>query len=437
MPNTMHFGVVFMNGPTHHVIGEWALPRYMAGYDFARPEIWQEIARVCERGKFDVVFFADTQGASDNYGGNMDAAIRYSVQFPVHDPLMTVAFMAAATERVGLAATYSTTYGHPYHTARAFGTLANLSRGRIGWNVVASSYRAEAANYGIDAVMSHDERYERAEEYVEVCQQLWASWQPGAIVADRESRVWADPSKIRPINHAGKYFKSQGPLNVAPAPSGPPVVFAAGQSDRGLDFCAKYGEAVFGIQFTTDAMKRQRDRLRERVEAAGRDPDSVPILWGVFPIVGETEEAARAKEHMIEEIVPPEGGLALISSHFGIDASKFALDDPLEFVATETGSRGLLDTLARNYGRTVTVGEAGRIYGCGISPHIVGTGAQVADQLEAMFDEVGGDGFLLMTHYLPGSLTEFVELVVPELQRRGRFRKDYSGATLRDHLAER
>lgn len=437
MKRKMHLGVVFMNSPTQHTVGEWALPRQLAGHDWRNPEFWQDTARLLERGKFDMAFFGDTLAANDNYGGSPDAAIRYSLQFPAHDPMPLLAYMAAVTSRIGLVATASTTYTHPYTTARAFATLANLTTGRIGWNVVASSHRAEAENFGLDGVTGHDERYERADEYVAVCQKLWSSWEPGAIVLDRTTRTWADPAKIHRIDHQGRYFRSRGPLNVSPPPHGPPVIAGAGQSSRGLDFCARHSEVVFAIQFTVEAMKRQRNEFRSRLLAQGRDPDSVPILWGVFPIVGETEEAAVAKARMIEDVVPEEGGLALMSAHFGIDASTLDLDAPLESVRTETGSQGLLDTLARNYGRTVTVREAGKIYGCGISPHIVGSAERVADQLEALHDQVGGDGFLLMTHYLPGSLHEFVELVVPILQERGLFRRDYSGATLREHLADR
>lgn len=436
MTKKMHLGVVFMNGPTHHTIGEWALPRYLTGYDWTKPVFWQDVARILERGKFDVAFFADVQSASMNYGGSPDASVKWGVQFPVHDPIPMISYMAAATTHIGIAATLSTTYGHPYSVARTFATLAHLTGGRAGWNVVSSSNEADAANYGLPSLMGHDERYDRADEFVDLCRKLWASWEPDAVVMDRDTRVYADPAKVHRIDHEGKYFRSRGPLNVAPLPNGDPVVVAAGQSDRGIEFCARHAEAVFGIQFNTAAMKRQRDKLQTALVAHGRDPGSVPILWGVFPIVGETEEAAKAKHRMIQEIVPPEGGLAFMSSHFGIDAAKFPLDSPLESVETDVGSKGLLDTLAKNYGRTVTVGEAGQIYGCGISPHIVGTAAQVADQLEAMHREVGGDGFLLMTHYLPGSLEEFVELVVPELQRRGLFRTEYAGTTLREHLRD-
>lgn len=436
MAGKMHLGVVVMNGPTQHTVGEWALPRQLAGNDWRSPAFWEDIARTLERGKFDMVFLGDTMAANDNYGGSPDAAIKYSLQFPTHDPMPLLPYMAAVTRRIGLISTMSTTYAHPYTTARSFATLAHLTSGRIGWNVVSSSHRAEAANHGMDLVMGHDERYERAEEYVEVCKKLWASWDDDAMVLDRKARIWADPARIRPIDHEGRFFRSKGPLNVSPAPDGPPVIAGAGQSDRGMDFCARHSEVVFAIQFTTEAMKRQRDTFRRKLAEQGRDPDSVRILWGVFPIIGETEEAARAKEQMILDVVPPEGGLALMSAHFGIDASTFDLDAPLESTRTETGSQGLLDALAKNYGRTVTVREAGKIYGCGISPRIVGTAEQVADQLMEIDDQVGGDGFLLMTHYLPGSLHEFVELVVPILQDRGRFRRDYAGVTLRDHLAE-
>ncbi|WP_371674794.1 NtaA/DmoA family FMN-dependent monooxygenase (plasmid) [Streptomyces sp. NBC_00289] len=436
MTKRMHLGVVLVNGPTQHIVGEWSLPRQITGHDWRSPAFWEDIARTLERGKFDMVFLGDTMAANDNYAGSPDAAIKYSLQFPAHDPMPLLPYMAAVTSRIGLVATASTTYTHPYTTARTFATLANLTSGRVGWNAVASSHRAESENFGRDSVMPSAERYDRADEYVEVCKKLWESWDRGAMVLDKEERIWGDPTKIRPINHEGRFFKSKGPLNVSPAPEGSPVIAGAGQSDRGLEFCARHSEVVFAIQFTGDAMRRQREKFREKLVAQGRDPNSVSILWGVLPIIGETSEAAHAKEQMIFNSVPAEGGLAFMSAHFGIDGSIFELDDPLESAGTDTGSRGLLDTLAKNYGRAVTVGEAGKLYGCGISPHVVGTAEQVADQLEHLYDEAGGDGFLLMTHYLPGSLHEFVELVIPVLQDRGRFRQEYKGSTLREHLSD-
>jgi len=407
--------------------------------DWTQPQVWQETAQLLERGRFDVMFFADNIAANDHYAHSPDAAIKYSLQFPAHDPVPLISFLAATTTKIGLAATSSVTYTQPYYTARLFATLAHLTAGRVAWNVVSSSFEAEAANFGLDEVPAHKTRYDRSDEFVDVCKALWSSWEPGAVVVDREHRIWADPSKIHAIDHVGEHYSSKGPLNVMPAPNGPPVLFGAGQSDRGLDSCARHAEVIFGIQFDGAGMRRQRDIFREKVAAEGRDPDSAPVLWGVFPIVGETEAAAREMEAAILENVPAEGGLAFLSNHLGIDASTFDLDAPLSSFETESesGSIGMIRALMKTYGEAATVRELAKIYGCGLSPHVVGTAEQVADQLEALYDEAGGDGFLLMSSGIPGALSNFVEQVVPILQERGRFRKEYAGNTLREHLSER
>lgn len=430
----MHMGVVFLNGPTQHSVGEWRLQRNMSGYDYTSMPFWQDVGRILERGKFDVVFLADILGIYDAYEGSIDATVKYSLQFPVHDAIPLVPVIAAATEKIGVAATFSATYAHPYVTARTFLTLAHLTNGRAGWNVVASSHGQEAATMGLDAIPGHDERYERADEFVEVVHKLWNSWEKDAVVMDRETGVYADPAKLHAVNHIGKYFKSRGPINITPPPKGLPVMFAAGQSPRGLGFCGKYAEAVFAIQWSGKSMREHREKIREHAKAHGRDPDSVKVLWGIMPIVGETEQAARDKEAKLRELVPPVGGLAMVANHIGRDLSGIPLDAKLDAMLGDSGSQGIAVALERMRDGGLTVAEAVQMYASGISPHVTGTAKQVADQLEAYHHESGGDGFLLMTHILPGSLSEFTEDVVPELQRRGLMRKDYTGTTLREHL---
>jgi long-chain alkane monooxygenase len=438
MPDRMHLGAVFMNGPSQWAVGEWALPGYPTD-DWTQPELWQERARLLERGRFDVMFFADNSAPNDHFGDSRDAAVKYGITFPAHDPISMVPYLAAATTRIGLAATSTATYDHPYSTARRFGTLAHLTRGRVAWNVVASSFRSEAANFGLDAPPPHDTRYDRADEFVEICQGLWGCWEPDAVVEDRETRVWADPAKVHSIDYVGKFYSCRGPLNVVRSPFGPPVLFGAGQSDRGLDSCARHSEVVFGIQYDAAGMKAHRDRFREKVAAAGRNPDHVPIMWGVFPIVGRSEAEARELDEQVTANVPAEGGLALMSNHLGFDASPYDLDTSLASVhaTTETGSQGMIKALIGTYGAEATLRDLAKIYGAGLSPHVVGTAEQVADQLEALYSGGGGDGFLLLSTGVPGALAGFVDGVVPILQDRGLFRREYTGTTLREHLLER
>jgi FMN-dependent oxidoreductase (nitrilotriacetate monooxygenase family) len=437
MTRNMHLGAVFMNGQTQWAMGEWALPGYRSA-DWTKPDGWQETAQMLERSKFDVMFFADSLAANDHYGGSPDAAIKYSLEFPEHDPLPMIPYLAAVTSQMGIAATYTSSYAHPYGPARTFQTLANLTGGRAAWNVVASSFVAEAANFGMDKVIAHDNRYDRADEFVEVCKKLWSSWEPGAILEDRENRIWSDPSKIHAIDHEGEYYSCRGPLNVIPPETGPPVLFGAGQSGRGLDFCARNVEVVFGIQFNVDGMKRQRETLHSKLESFDREPDSVPVMWGVFPILGETDEAAREKEQQIRENVPPEGGLAFMANHMGIDASNISVDTRLSEVDGESDfGSGISRALTTDFGEDATVGEMAQKYSSGLGLHVVGSPETVADQLEAYYDGSGGDGFLLLCSGIPGALKEFTEGVVPILQERGRFRKDYVGDTLRDHIQEK
>ena len=443
MANKMHFAVILLHCPMHHSVGSWRLPRSLVGYDYARPPFWQDLARILERGKFDMLFMADAIGVSDRYGHSIDTTIRYGVQCPTHDATPLIPLMGAVTSRLGLAVTISTAYLPPQYLARQLATLDHLTDGRVGWNVVTTPLEHELEVY------SHDERYDRADEYLEVCHKLWSSWEPDAIIRDRESGVFADPTKVHPINHDGKYFKVKGPLQVAPSPQGRPLIIQAGQSERGLEFAAKHAEAVFAVHQTPAAMKRVYDDLKARAKRYGRDPNALKVLWGLMPIIGETEDAARAKERALIEAVPPLGGLTQLSTHIGYDLSRVPLDATLEDFETENG-QGLLQMLSQglgiqglasmlkkeNMGRSVTVGEAAQFYGSGIGPKIVGTPLQVANQLEDIFDEVGGDGFMLITHYLPGCLEEFVEMVVPILQQRGRFRKDYQGTTVREHFRD-
>ncbi len=440
MKKMMHLNGFVMFGPMNHSVGSWTHPDSNVAESFARPDIWQDVARTLERGKFDGLFFADTLAAFGNYRNRMDDALTHAIQFPMHDPMLVIPMLAAVTERLGFAATFSVTYHEPYMAVRKFGTLDHLTRGRIGWNIVTSAHVNEAVNLGHESMVPHGERYERADEYMEVCHKLWNSWEPDAVVADKTSGIFVDASKVHSINHRGKWFSCPGISAVEPSPQGHPVLFQAGASEAGRDFCAKHAEAAFGVQLTTRALKSFADDMRERLPKFGRAPDSLKFIWGIQTIIGGTEEEAKRKHREFNELVPFEGGLALLSGHSNHDLSQYDLDEPIEDIQVE-GIQGLLDIFTKMYkagdlGKDkLTMREVGKIYGATIGcPQIVGTPEQVADQLQAMLDETGGDGFNLTPSVMPDNFAEFVDEVVPVLQLRGVYRREYSGETFRDHL---
>lgn len=446
MKKMMHLNAFVIHSPMNHSVGSWIHPdSEVADSDFpcgwAEPEIWEEMACTLERGKFDCIFFADQLAAFGNYRSRTDETLTHAIQFPAHDPTYVIPMMAAATEKIGFAATLSVTYYQPYMAVRKFGTLDHLTKGRIGWNIVTSCHIGEAHNLGLDELIPHNQRYERAEEYMEVCHKLWNSWEPDAVVANKKTGTYVDPNKVHPINHKGKWFSCPGISAAAPSPQGHPVLYQAGSSGQGRDFCAKHAEAAFGVQLTTRALKAFADDMQQRTKIAERQaPGNLKYIWGIQTILGGTEEEAKRKLEEFNDLVPYEGGLALLSGHSNHDLSQYPVDEPIEDIEVE-GIQGLLDIFTKMYksgdlGRDkLTMREVGKIYGATIGcPQLVGTPEQVADQMEAIIDETGGDGFNITPTTMPNNFREFVDEVVPILQKRGRHRREYSGTTLRDHL---
>jgi long-chain alkane monooxygenase len=434
--NKMHFAQFLMHSPTYHSLAMWRHPRTAAAnYDWARPELYQHIARVCERGKLDMVFFADVSFIADAYTGSLDPAIRYATQTPMHDPTPLLSWLGTATSTIGLAGTFSISHQHPFYAARLWATIDHLTRGRAGWNVVTSVNHNESANYG-EELLTHDVRYERAEEFLEVCIKLWNSWEADAVVMDREQGIFADPAKVHRIEHAGRFFKSRGPLNVTHSPQNGPAIIQAGASPKGRAFAAKYAEAIFAIHPFVEGAREYYEDIKGRMEGYGRNPNHCKILFGVQPIVGRTEQEAREKQEFHNSLVPVEAGLTILSGHLDYDCSQLDPDQVLEYFQVSS-VQGLIDMYTKVAGKRVTVREAARLHGQSVSlPQIVGTPEQVADQLEDYYDHAGGDGFMLTAIYSPSAIEEFVDLVVPVLQQRGRLREDYQGRTLREHLQE-
>jgi FMN-dependent oxidoreductase (nitrilotriacetate monooxygenase family) len=341
--------------------------------------------------------------------------------------------MAAVTSRIGLASTLALSHQHPHYIARLFATLDHLTRGRVGWNVVTFANPHETS-VDHDTALEHDQRYERADEFLDVCYKLWASWDEDALLMDRDTGIFADTDKIHCIDHRGTFFRSRGPLNVTPSPQGRPVIIQAGASGRGREFAAKHAEVIFAIQPFVEGAAAYYADVKTRLAAYGRHPDACKILFGVQPFIAETEQAAKDKQTLHNSLVPLEGAVAHLSGACGHDFSSYPLDQVVESF-TSPRSQGVVDMYTKVAGKRLTLREMALMHGQSVGfPQIVGTPAQVADQLEAYYDQAGGDGFMLTMPYTPGSIEEFVAWVIPELQRRGRFRADYQGNTLRELL---
>jgi FMN-dependent oxidoreductase (nitrilotriacetate monooxygenase family) len=351
------------------------------------------------------------------------------------DPVPLLGALAATTTHLGLGATRSTSYDQPYHVAREFATLDHLSGGRAAWNVVTSMNDGEALNFGLPEHLEHDLRYDRADEFVELTMALWESWERDALLLDRAGGRYADPARVHYVQHEGRWFRSRGPLNIPRSPQGRPVIIQAGSSGRGKLFAARWAEAIFTIQQTRAQMKAFYDDVKAAVESLGRPREACKILTAVMPFVAPTRAQAQAQRDEHNALVHPLVGLSTLSSHSNLDFSTHPLDRPLG-EARSRGTEGLFAHVRRiTENEQLTLGEVGTLYGRGVLvPQLCGTPAELADELEAIVRDEAADGFVISPAYLPDSLESFVELVVPELQRRGLFRREYAGSQLRDHL---
>ncbi len=418
--------------------GSWRHPDTNPG--FMDLEFYQDIAATLERGKFHLAFIDDRLAMPSRFGDSFEEAVQNGVRVVKLDlvPIMTA--MGLATKDLGLGATYSTTYFSPFHVARLFASLDHFTKGRVAWNVVTSLNDSEAQNFGVQEHLEHDGRYDVADEFMQVACELWDSWEDGAVVLDKQTGRFADPTKVHRVDHSGEWFQVRGPLTVPRSPQGYPVLIQAGQSERGRQFAARWGELLFVIYPTPEACKAYRDDLRQRAGSAGRDPDSVKVAPAVYVVVGETSESAQHKLDQIESLANQVDSLTLLSEVFNYDFSQHPVDEPLseEIMASMTGLRGFLDRVVELSGTSnPSVNDFIRWSGRGTLrelPLFTGTPAQVADQMEAWFQAEACDGFVLAATHMPGAYQDFVNLVVPELQRRGLFRQDYVPGTLRDNL---
>ncbi|MEV5873795.1 LLM class flavin-dependent oxidoreductase [Streptomyces sp. NPDC052101] len=420
--------------PTGYHVAAWRHPGVPAdaGVNFAH---YAELARTAERGTLDFLFLPDSSAMR---GADLPelsrAAIRYVAQF---EPLTLLGALAAVTERIGLTATVSSTYNEPYHTARKIASLDHISGGRAGWNLVTSQNPYEAYNFGLPEHPEHAARYRRAHEFAEVVKGLWDTWSDDAWVRDKDSGRFFDPERIRPLDHRGEHFSVRGPLNVPRGPQGHPVTLQAGSSEAGRELAAATADVVFTAQHDKDDVRAFTEDVRARAGKYGRDPSSVLVMAGVFPFVGRTRAEAEEKRERLQDLIDPEVGLALLQSELGhADLSGCDLDGPLpELPPSDSGrSRGdLLARMAADDGLSIRQLYK-RVAGSRGHRQVVGTAESVADELTDWYESGVVDGFVVMPPSLPDGLADFVDLVVPELRRRGLFRTAYEGRTLRDHL---
>mgnify|MGYP001167341428 FL=1 len=419
----------FFNVPGHH-FASWRHPS-------TQPErtldldYFVELAKIAERGKFDTIFFAD------GFGQELE---EYSPSGIKLDPIIIQSALAAVTKKIGLVATVTTSYNEPFQLARKFIGLDHLSKGRAAWNVVTSNSEREAPLFGRDKHLAHAERYERAEEFVDVVKKLWLSIDKDALVIDKESGRYLDLSKVQPVNHEGKWFKVRGTLDAPTSPQGHPVIVQAGSSEAGKELAARTADVVFTAWQTLEEAQAFYRDLKGRLAKYGRNPEDLLIMPGVYITVAKTEEEAVAKRKELDQYIHPKAGLKYLSHFFGADLTRYHIDDPLpeHFDGEDKTNPRIRANIVRNIAKRENLKTIRELYEfiAGAPGHreIVGTPEQIADQLQEWFEQGAADGFNVMAPTFPDGLNDIVDLVIPELQRRGLFRTEYEGTTLRENL---
>ncbi|MBA4025066.1 MAG: FMN-dependent monooxygenase [Gordonia sp.] len=432
--NDIHLAA-FIN-PSHlsHSHASWRHPR--TATDFTDPAFYERIAQVLERGKFDLLFLGDCLSVPTRFGGSIAETVGHGTQAAAMlDPTIVASNVAAVTKNLGLAATASTSYFSPYDLARRFSTLDHMSQGRIGWNVVTSVSQSDARNFGLDAQLAHDTRYDRADEFLEVAYKLWGSWGEDALILDQAAGKFANADLVHPIDHEGEWFKVKGPLSSPHSPQSRPVILQAGSSGRGREYAARWAEVVFAVNPSAAGRKSFYDDIKTRVSNYDRNPDGTKILMAFIPFVGETEEQARESYEFHNQFADPIDGLITLSNQLDHDFSAYSFDEPIADIKVEgvQGMFNLVQSLSKE--QNLTLRDVGRLYAeTQLIPTLIGTPTQIADQIEDLVRAGEADGIMLSAGTTPGTFEDFVDLVVPELQRRGVFRKEYKSSTLRGHL---
>ncbi|AUZ28441.1 nitrilotriacetate monooxygenase [Bacillus subtilis] len=419
---------VFLAGTGHHV-ASWRHPDAPADASM-NLDYFKELAKTAERGKLDMLFLADSLSIDSKSHPNV--LTRF-------EPFTLLSALAQVTSRIGLTATASTTYSEPFHVARQFASLDHLSNGRAGWNVVTSSIESTALNFSGEKHLEHHLRYQRAEEFVEVVKGLWDSWEEDAFIRNKEKGEFFEKEKMHELNHKGEYFSVRGPLNVSRTPQGQPVIIQAGSSGDGKALAARTAEVIFTAQNHLESAQEFYQSIKEQAAEFGRDPEKIAIMPGIFPIIADTEEAAQAKYKELQDLIIPSVGLQILQNYLGgIDLSAYPLDGPLPKLDADASNAvksrfKLVQEMAER--DNMTIRELYKYVAGSRGHHIfVGTPEQLADKMQEWVDHKACDGFNIMPPLLPEGIEVFVEKVVPILQERGVFRKEYEGATLREHF---
>jgi FMN-dependent oxidoreductase (nitrilotriacetate monooxygenase family) len=406
--------------------------------DSMSADYYQEIARVLEAGKFHMAFFDDRLAMPDRLGNDHAHTVEYGIRCVKMDPVIVLTTMGMVTEKLGLASTCSTTYYEPFDVARRFATLDLMSGGRAAWNVVTSVNDGEAQNMGKDQHLEHDLRYDRADEFMEVVLGHWDSWEDGSLLVDKVSGRFADPTKVKRLDHRGQFFKSRGPFTVPRSPQGHPVIVQAGASGRGQHFAGRWGEVIFTAARNLTNAKQGYAAIRSEAEKMGRNPDHMFLCNLITPIAGATKAEAEDKMALIEKLPLEIDALSLLAEALNFDFAAKDIDEPLTTAELQgmQGMIGMRDGVLKLSGKpNPSARDFVKLSGRGQTQDaIVGGPKEIADRLEEMFVERGCDGFVIAATYVPGSYADFVKHVVPELQRRGLFHKDYAGKTLRENL---
>jgi FMN-dependent oxidoreductase (nitrilotriacetate monooxygenase family) len=406
------------------------------GTEWMVPDLFMDMARSLERACFDYILLEDSSYVGESYGASRDIYLRNAIAVPRQDPSVVAALMTQVTSRLGIVPTFSTFAYPPYLLARLVASLDQVSRGRIGWNMVTGSSDVAARNFGLDGLPEHDLRYDMADEYMDVVNGLWGSWEPGAIVADGESGVFIDPERVHAIDYAGQYYRSHGPLNSGPCPQGRPVIAQAGGSPRGRQFASKHADTIVASVKGAAGMKAYRDDLRARATAQGRDPDTIKLLFLVAPIIAETEaDAAALKARKAAWAVQRmDTRLAHFSKITNIDFGAMDLDAPIGELTTN-GHQQSLDEFKRKAGNRTLRQTMSDYESTVTSVELVGTPDSVAERMAEVMQEVGGDGFLFsLPNVTRRLIAEVTDGLVPALQRRGLVRRGYEHAQFRDNL---
>ncbi|MGE3148065.1 MAG: NtaA/DmoA family FMN-dependent monooxygenase [Pseudorhodoplanes sp.] len=429
-----------------HLEGRWRQPGSWEGATFPDFTVFENVIKIAERGRLDMVFFGDGTGLPSTWGDSHAAAARWGVGWPRHDMSPYIAAVARSTSRIGFGLTYSSTFMHPFYVARLLNSLDHLTNGRMAFNVVASTRFSDAANYGFEELMAHDLRYERMEEFVDVCKALWASVDADAFSWDRESGIVADPDKIRAINHVGRHFRVKGPLPTVPSPQGAPILIQAGQSPRGIETSAYFADIIFAVNTTHEKIRAHRRALDAALVARHRDPAKVGILSSINVLVEETDAEAQRRREQLLNLLPDEGIGAFLADKAGYDFSKlpdrFSPGELNDMIARSGASpAGFVHKLGEMVGHNSIITrqdffERARRDVTEYDNTFAGSPARVADLLEETFEAADNRGGFMFSAAIitPHDHLQIVDLLVPELQRRSRFRTEYEGRTLRENL---